>query len=291
MLLLPGSGPTDRDGNSGNGMDVGKTDILKQVAEHLAAHGIASFRYDKRAMLRYKSFWPKSPEQLNKFFSYEHFVNDAGNALTFLKAQSAIDAKRIGVLGHSEGGLFALQLCRNLAKTNQEPWKLVLMSAAGRTFGPVVHDQLEFRLKLANTPDEQAKPFVAWWDAAAEAVAKDKPLPPNQPPQLAPLLNPTVMDLMRAYCRVDPADLFRDTTEPVLILNGSDDTQVSPTKDATRLEEAMKLRKSPATGQLKIISKVSHNYKSTVDGNLDATDGPVSPEALDAMTKFLLSPS
>jgi alpha-beta hydrolase superfamily lysophospholipase len=287
MLLLPGSGPTDRDGNSGNGMQVPKTDLLKQVAEYLAAHGVATLRFDKRAMLRYQSSWPKSPTELSKFFSYEHFVNDATAAYMTLRTEPSVDVKRVGILGHSEGGLFAMQIASNSAKTGTSPWKIILMSAAGRSLDTVIHEQLAAQLKAASASPADTNHFLSWWDAAATAIAHDKPLPPNQPPQLAPLVNPTVMDLMKAYITVDPTKLLANTSEPILILNGGDDAQVSPTKDAGRLELAAKARPAPATVELKIIPHLSHNYKSTLPEGHDGFTGPVSPEALDAIGTFL----
>ena len=292
MLLLPGSGPTDRDGNSGNGAVTIKTDILKQIAERLAAEGVASLRFDKRAMIRYQALWPKSAAEIDKFFAFSHFINDANSARYFLRAQPRIDPARVGILGHSEGGLYAMEIASNAAKAvqprkNLQLWKIVLMSAAGRPLGPLVHDQLAYRLKLGAASPAETHRFLDWWDAAAAALANDKPLPPNQPAELATIVNPTVMDLSRAYSKIDPADLLANTTMPVLLLNGSDDTQVSPTADAVRLEKAIAKRRGQAKCRLEIIPGVSHNYKSTAEGGRDAFDGPVSPLALDKIAAFV----
>jgi hypothetical protein len=81
MLLLPGSGPTDRDGNQL--MANLRTDLLKGVAEGLAAAGIASLRFDKRAHMRYQKVWPKKISDMADFFDYDKFVADAGASHNF----------------------------------------------------------------------------------------------------------------------------------------------------------------------------------------------------------------
>src|SRR4051812_48487042 len=112
VLLLPGSGPSDRNGNQPPAL---VTDLLKQIAERLAADGYASLRFDKRAAAVYASTWPpKDMAALNNFFSYDAFVGDARAGLDFLKSQSEINPKLTVVAGHSEGGLIAIQLVHDL---------------------------------------------------------------------------------------------------------------------------------------------------------------------------------
>ena len=67
VLLLPGSGPTDRNGNSMLGIT---TDLYKQIAEELAKNGIASLRFDKRAIRQYAANWPKDIPALSKYFCW-----------------------------------------------------------------------------------------------------------------------------------------------------------------------------------------------------------------------------
>lgn len=68
VLLLPGSGPSDRNGNQPPQL---VTDLLKQIAERLAADGFASLRFDKRAAAVYATTWPKDMAAMNNFFSYD----------------------------------------------------------------------------------------------------------------------------------------------------------------------------------------------------------------------------
>ena len=101
VLILPGSGPTDRNGNS-IAINV-PIELHRQIAERLASEGIASLRFDKRAVMRYSAEWPKDLVGINDFFGWDKFAGDATAAFQFLRTQKRIDAKRVGILGHSEG--------------------------------------------------------------------------------------------------------------------------------------------------------------------------------------------
>ena len=129
MLLLAGSGPTDRDGSSPLVGDVTGDGLLKQIATRLAAAGIATLRYDKRATKGYAAHFPKDPAGLNAFFSWKNFVDDAQAGMDFLRVQSQIDPARVGVLGHSEGGMIAIQL--GAKSTTTRPAALVLVGTPG----------------------------------------------------------------------------------------------------------------------------------------------------------------
>src|SRR3954454_3746131 len=94
-LLIAGSGSTDRDGN---GPQL-KPATLKKLADGLAAHGIASLRYDKRGANGWKPAFGK-PED----FRFKDYVDDAASLVAFLRGKFG----RIVLVGHSEGGLVAI---------------------------------------------------------------------------------------------------------------------------------------------------------------------------------------
>ncbi len=127
LLLLPGSGPSDRDGNQ-PGLQM---NVLKDIAERLAKEGVASLRFDKRAVAEYAPSFPKDLHGLDDFFSWQMFVGDAKAAFLYLKRQNGIDLGKVGVLGHSEGGAIALALSGQV-----HPAGLVLVSTAGRDLAP-----------------------------------------------------------------------------------------------------------------------------------------------------------
>ena len=281
-LLHPGSGPTDRDGNQ-PGL---KTDVLKQIAERLAANGFASLRFDKRAVAHYRSIWPKDPDEMNRFFSYDHFVEDATHAYSYLRSQPGIDKSRVAIIGHSEGAMFALHIASNLTGKPDQPWKIVTIGGMGRPMGGVLHAQIAGKLKEQGAGPQISQVYLDYVDKACAALAARKPLPPDIPQGLGTLFNATVLDIVGAYCRIDSAELAHKYPGPVLVINGEDDTQVSPTIDAQLLYKALKSRNTGSV-DLDIVPHASHCIKQTTDSTKDVFEGPMIEEPLNRIVSFL----
>src|SRR3569832_14311 len=91
FVLLPVSVPTDRDDNVNVPGYSLKLDLLKQVAERMAQDGVATLRFDKRAVHTYSDKWPKDMAQMSTFFSWHNFCDDAKAAHDFLMHQPGID--------------------------------------------------------------------------------------------------------------------------------------------------------------------------------------------------------
>lgn len=98
-LIISGSGPTDRNGNSA--MIPGHNDSLKMVAQALAADGVASLRYDKRAIGASAAAMVKESD-----LRFEMYVNDAVHWVEKLKADPRFGP--IVIIGHSEGSLIGM---------------------------------------------------------------------------------------------------------------------------------------------------------------------------------------
>ncbi len=282
ILLIPGSGPTDRNGNSSLGI---KTDLLKQIAEELAKNGIASLRFDKRAINIYASKWPKNVKEMSHFFAWQNFVDDAKAALLFLQKQPEVEKGRVGILGHSEGALISLQLGSDLNGFLRAPKATILMGGTGRPMGIILHEQIARQLKKGGATEDLAKRYLDYVDAACAALASRKPLPPNVPAGLESLFNATTEDIVGAYCRIDPIDFAKKVSGPVLVMNGQKDTQVSAERDTPRLVAALKTRGFDKVESL-TVPNASHNFKSTVKAGDDAFEGPMVPEPLALIIKF-----
>ena len=106
VVLVSGSGPTDRDGN--NALVPERIDLLKQIAELLAEAGIASLRYDKRGIGASSAKPHGSIAELERFFAWENFVADVVAAQAELVKHDEIKSYAAAPLGHSEGGLLVL---------------------------------------------------------------------------------------------------------------------------------------------------------------------------------------
>jgi len=97
VLLLPGSGHTDRDENAKKGFHKFISNNMKTISVHLANNGLASFRYDKRGVGK--------TQDLALEVGFNDIVNDARSAINFLSNLKEIDTNNIFILGHSEGGI------------------------------------------------------------------------------------------------------------------------------------------------------------------------------------------
>jgi len=285
ILLLPGSGPTDRDGNQAPALT---TDLLRQIAERLAENGVATLRFDKRAVHSYAAVWPKDPAEMAEFFSFENFVADAAAAYAFLRNQDRTDPTRVAILGHSEGGLIALQIAANMADSRDRPAGLILAATAGRVLDIVVREQIAALLKQQTEDEGIRAMYMGHLERGISAAKAGKPTPDDMPPGLVALFNPSTARILHAYFTIDPAALAARVKGPVLILQGAADTQVSAQRDTPLLLGALMNRPDTAVDSL-IVPQASHNLKHVDPDAKPASpgfSGPAVPAALDRITAW-----
>ncbi|MEO1008548.1 MAG: alpha/beta fold hydrolase [Planctomycetota bacterium] len=272
VLLLAGSGPTDRDGNQ---PPILNTNLLRQVAERLAADGIASLRYDKRACRVYASSFPPLDE-MGPFFAMDRFVADARGALAWLRERPEIDASRVGVLGHSEGGVVALRVA------TEEPDSVAaafLLATPGRPIAVLMREQFAAQLEASGVPDDSAGRALAKLDAAIAAAVAGEPFPENLPPAMRGLFNASTTVLTRDYAEIDPAALAAEVRCPVLILQGERDVQVLAEKDVDALATAVEAA-GHGSFRVALLGDASHNFKRVESDRDPGVAGPVLPDAL-----------
>ena len=138
VLIIPGSGPTDRNGNNSLGVTAAPYRLL---AEALAADGVASVRVDKRGM------FASLPAVLNAdAASISDYASDVHSWVSALRAKTG--APCVWVLGHSEGALVA----EAAAQRPDGICGFVLVAGIGRRFGDVLRAQLKANLANANWP-------------------------------------------------------------------------------------------------------------------------------------------
>lgn len=285
LVLLAGSGPTDRDGNQPPAI---KTDLLKQIAQGLADQGIATLRFDKRGMYANSADLPKDPSQYGEFFTWENFVADAASAVRFLRQQPEIDKDRVGILGHSEGGLLALEAARLLKSEAHAPAVLILISTPGRSMEAVITDQLKALLARQGASGEQTDFFLGENARITQAILKTGKVPPDVPPGLAALYPAYLGKFLHSELAMDPCKLAADFGGPLLIVAGSADTQASPDRDARALDAALSTRKDDSH-TLAIIPNASHNLKLAKGPADPAFDGPVAPGAMEQLQKWAVA--
>ncbi len=266
VVIVPGSGPTNRDGNSPGPL---QTDAYKLLAEGLATSGIASIRVDKRGM------FSSASDGIDP-----NNVTVAGYAAD-IRAWSASASAKMGVecawvLGHSEGGLMALAA----AQTPGPICGLVLVAAPGRPLGVLLREQLQ-----ANPANRGIlKGALRAIDALEAGEYAEFAIYEFTLKRLFPR---GVQDYLIDLFAHDPAVLIKVVDLPVLIVQGTRDLQVTEV-DANALKSAR-----PAA-ELAIIADLNHVLKRVLQPDRAAnarTYGdpslPLHPELLPVVTRFM----
>jgi len=252
-LIIPGSGPTDRDGNNPLGVTASPYRLL---AEALLARGIATVRIDKRGM-----FASKSAVADPNAVTIPDYVADTAAWVASMRL--ATGAQCVWLIGHSEGGLVALAAAQEL----EGLCGLVLVAAPGRPLGDVIKAQLR-----ANPANFVIVPSA---DAAIDALTAGRRVDAaTLPAPLQGLFAPALQGFLISLFSYDPADLAAQAKLPLLIVQGGKDIQV-PVADAERMAAA-----SPAA-KLVVLPEVNHVLKDVAGAgpaaNLAAYRDPALP--------------
>ncbi|MFT4302813.1 MAG: alpha/beta fold hydrolase [Desulfovibrio sp.] len=217
ILIIPGSGPTDRDGNNPL---IGNPSVYRLLAEGLAEEGISSVRIDKRGM-----FSSAAPGINPNNVSMEDYATDTRDWINFLKKETG--QKCIWLLGHSEGGLTALLATRQNSK---DVCGLILVATPGKKTSDILRQQLN--RNPANTP------LLPTALEAIEALEQGKRIDVARlPAPLRPLFATPIQSFLISQMRLDPVELISAHSLPVLIMQGKNDLQV-PQENAFRLFQA-----------------------------------------------------
>jgi len=267
VVLIPGSGPTDRDGNSAPMGLV--SDTYRMLAEDLSANGIASLRIDKRG-----------------FYGSAAAISDPNDVTIAAYAEDARHwvewaaslAPCVWIAGHSEGGLVALVAAR---RAPASLCGLILMATAGRPIGQLLIEQL--RANPANAP---LMPEIR--SIVADLEAGQRRDPAAITPLLQPLFSAGLQRYMADLFSYDPVAVASDWQGPVLVLQGDADIQVRP-RDADLLGNAM-----PQAVRVDL-EGATHMLKADIDGKPLATYTdrtlPLHENLVPAITRFLDSAS
>ena len=271
LVLVAGSGPTDRNGNQPPLLWTG---LLKQTADLLARGGFASLRFDKRGLDR-----GKRPEgrELADFAAWENFVTDVRAAHRALRNRPEVDGRRVALLGHSEGGLLVMRAALDLQEAGESPPVVVLVSTPGRPLDEVLREQLAASFRRWGTSSERSKSLLKQNDAIIEAIKETGTVPPGVPAMLAPLYPAYIGRFLQSQMKTPPADLAARLKGPVLVLQGEKDLQISSERDAPALAAALECRPGDQRSKLVILPGASHNLKLVKNEGEHAFFGPIVP--------------
>ncbi|WP_211655302.1 alpha/beta hydrolase [Planococcus alpniumensis] len=260
-ILIAGSGPTDKDGNSLT--LTGKNNSLKMLAEELKAEGIAVIRYDKRGVGDNATL-AKNESELR----FDDYVEDAAAWIRFAKEDERFSD--VAVIGHSEGALVGL-----VAANQQGVDSYVSLTGVGRTADELLREQLS---TLPAAQQEEA-------DAILEQLAQGNTVD-DVSPELQQIFRPSVQPYLQSWMAYDPIEQVEKLDAQALFVGGTRDLQV-PARDVELLHEA-----KPGS-ELLIVDGMNHVLKSVPDdqqANMAAYSDPELPLAdglVDRIAEFL----
>jgi len=296
VILISGSGPQNRDEEL-----LGHKPFLV-IADYLTRNGIAVLRYDDRG----------NGQSTGDFKSATtaDFATDAGAALAYLKTRKEIDPKKIGLCGHSEGGVIA----PIVAAGNKSVGFIILLAGTGIPGDQLLLMQQELVGKANGMPEEDlaitrklnSEAFELIKKINEPVVLKDslqfflkkimKENPTMDRPkgmtddqliaqQMETLINPWVL----YFLRYDPFPALTKVRCPVLALNGEKDLQVPPKENLAAIEKALKKARNKHV-TIREFSGLNHLFQQCTTGSPDEYAGieqTISPEVLKVISDWI----
>ncbi len=258
VIMLTGSGPNDRDGNS----VMTKNDSHKQLALALKKEGIATYRYDKRVVTQMKK------KKVDPNTSFDDFITDAHDIVAYFEKDKRFS--KIYIAGHSQGSLVGM------LAVNKNIDGFISLAGAGEVIDNVIVSQIAAQSPgldtIARTTFDKMR--------AQEEIVEDVN------PYLMQLQGPQMQPFMESWMAYDPAIEIAKLKTPVLIINGDRDFQVS-------IEQAKMLHAAAPSSQLEIIEGLNHVLKKVGSDDIEAAKSytdvnfPIHPVLIEKMVAFI----
>ncbi|PQA59964.1 alpha/beta hydrolase family protein [Siphonobacter curvatus] len=300
VILITGSGPQDRDET------ILGHKPFKAIAEYLGSRGYAVLRYDDRG-----------GGKMNKTFinaTIDNFIKDAEASLDYLKTRKEINPRKIGMLGHSEGGSIA----PGVAAQRKDVAFVILMAAPGRSMVEVMRQQNRDLFYTAKIDSAVVETYVTeYFDKVFPAFATQQDtaqlsglirerigflrtqLSPNQlfvfgiPPKEDMYVKQVVANYngewFRRFITFDPVPSLQKMTVPTLALNGTKDVQVNADMNLQGIENALQ---KAGNKRYKIVRLEGLNHlmlpaKTGLPQEYAAIKGDIDPTFLEAVYEWL----
>ena len=228
VLLIAGSGPTDRDGNSSAGV---YSNVYRMMADSLQKAGIACVRYDKRGI-------GQSAEVVKdeSAASFDSMVSDAVGYIKMLKADSRFSD--VIIAGHSEGSLIGM-----IAAQKTDIKKYISIAGSGESADKILRTQLSLQSEsLASKGAVIMDSLKKGYDVRSIDAS------------LMSLFRPSVQPYMRSWLRYDPQTEIKKVRIPILLIQGEHDLQVP-------VMHAQLLKKAAPKAQLVMFKDMNHILK------------------------------
>lgn len=261
VLIIAGSGPTDRNGNS----IFTQNNCLQMLAQQMANLGVASVRYDKRGIGQSAKAMKSEIE-----LQFEDYINDAVAWIELLKKDERFGS--VIVMGHSEGSLIGM-----VAALRTGANKFISIAGTGKPIDEILKDQLKAgNMELYNLS-------VPVLDSLKQGLTVK-----NIDRKIMMYFRPSVQPYMISWIRYDPRVEIKKLKIPVFIIQGTNDFQVS-------VEDAKMLSQALPSAKLLMIENMNHPLKIIV-GDLEANKAtyhepmrPLAPGLVEAIVRFISS--
>ncbi|MGI8687540.1 MAG: alpha/beta hydrolase family protein [Thermomicrobiales bacterium] len=270
-VILAGSGPTDRDGNSKE--ISGPVDTLRNFADALAGQGIASLRYDKLGSGKTGLASITNPADIG----FDLFVAEVQAASAFLRTRPEIDPRRMIFLGHSEGGLIALVVADQLKGSSDAPEALVLAAPPGFPYLETIQrqftDQYTQAQQAGKVTKGQADNALMELSRVIANLKQTGKVPADiTTPALKQIFSPTNEKFLAEAEAYDPRQIAATLppTLPVLVLHSAKDQQVG-TADVQNLMQGFQTAGN-TKAMLVELPDVDHVFKEVPGMPNPATD-------------------
>ena len=251
MIMISGSGLQNRD------EEIMQHRPFAVIADYMANNGIAVFRYDDRG------FGSEDTALFNA--TTLDFANDVESALNALKNHPNIDADKIGLVGHSEGGLIA----PIVASRNSEVDFLILLAGPGVNGMEVLVEQTKAILKVNGYSKKEIEEQLK--------ALKNGELAGHSHPW------------MKCFLDLEPAEYLKKVKQPILVLNGTKDLQVLYKQNLPAIKKALKEggNKSYKIHKLKGLNHLFQECKTGSPNEYFQIEQTISPKVLKLMKDFV----
>jgi pimeloyl-ACP methyl ester carboxylesterase len=296
-LLITGSGPQDR-----NEAIFGHKPFLV-LADYLTRRGVAVLRTDDRGVGKSTGVFATA--------TTEDFAQDAEAGVEFLKGRPEIDSRRIGLIGHSEGGVIAPML----AARSRDIAFIVLMAGTGLTGEEVLYlqgaaivkamggseaalsrqkavQQAMFQVMKQEKDNSAAEKKIH--QALDELLAKATPEEKKEAEKSKGMLEGEIKRILSPWFRFfivfDPASALQNVKCPVLALNGEKDTQVLPKENLEAIEKALKAGGNQDYA-IKLLPGLNHLFQTCKTGapaEYGKIEETIAPAALQVIGDWIL---
>jgi len=226
VIIIPGSGANDRDGNQATA----KNNSLKYLTEGLAQHKIATYRYDKSAIALLKKEGFKEED-----VGFDDFVTDAIAVVNYFKDKDQF--LKIIVAGHSQGSLVGM------LASKQKVDAFISIAGAGRPIDEILIEQV---VKQSPIFEEDLKKTFA--------ILRSGKVDENFNPLLTSIFRKSLQPFWISWMKYNPKEEIKKLNFPILIINGTRDIQVS-------VSDAEMLHKATERSELLIIEDMNHVFK------------------------------